>query len=115
MITNWLMPRDRSAWGKERPPWDAQRRKIVQASVRACSVHHPDFPQWQRWLVVARHQGGSPWYLLTTEMVETEERAWAVVLAYARWWQIEMSWRNCQSALRMQRPWVWGWEQRLTR
>lgn len=109
----WKIMQGKRAWGKGRPLWDATRRKIVQASVLACPVHHPDFAQWQLWLVVARRQGGSPWYLLTTEAVETEEQAWAVVLAYARRWQIEMSWRNCKSELSMQSPRVWGWEERL--
>jgi hypothetical protein len=109
----WKIMQGKRAWGKGRPLWDAKRRKIVQASVLACPVHHPDFPQWQLFLVVARRQGGSPWYLLTTEVVETEEQAWAVVLAYARRWQIEMSWRHCKSELSMQSPRVWGWEQRL--
>lgn len=49
----------------------------------------------------------------TNEPIETEEQAWAVVLAYARRWQIELSWRNCKSELGMQSPRVWGWEERL--
>jgi hypothetical protein len=79
----WNILQGKRAWGKGRPLWDAKRRTIMQASVLACPVHHPDFPEWQLWLVVARRQGGSPWYLLTTATVETEEQAWAVVLAYA--------------------------------
>jgi len=109
----WKMVQGKRAWGKGRPLWDAKRCKHVQASVLACPVTHPDFPQWSLWLVVGRRQGGTPWYLLTNEPVETEEQAWAVVLAYARRWQIELSWRNCKSELGMQSPRVWGWEERL--
>jgi hypothetical protein len=95
----WKMVQGKRAWGKGRPLWDAKRCKHVQASVLACPVTHPDFPQWSLWLVVGRRQGGTPCYLLTNEPVETEEQAWAVVLAYARRWQIELSWRNCKSEL----------------
>ena len=109
----WKIVQGKRAWGKGRQLWDARRRKLVQASVFACPVTHPDFPQWQLWLVIGRRQGGTPWYLLTDEPVETEEQAWAVVLAYARRWQIELAWRNCKSELGMQSPRVWGWQERL--
>jgi hypothetical protein len=26
-------------------------------------VHHPDYPDQQLWMVIARRKGGSPWYL----------------------------------------------------
>ncbi len=109
----WKIVQGKRAWGKGRPLWDARRRNHVQASVFACPVTHPDFPRWQLWLVVGRRQGGTPWYLLTNEPIETEEQAWAVVLAYARRWQIELAWRNCKSELGMQSPRVWGWQERL--
>ena len=109
----WKMLQGKRAWGKSRPLCDVRRRTFVQASVLACPVFHPDYPQWPLWLVVGRRQGGMPWYLLTNEPVETEEQAWAVVLAYARSFQIELAWRNCKSELGMQSPRVWGWEERL--
>jgi hypothetical protein len=108
----WKIVQGKRAWGS-RLLWDARRRKWVQASVLACPVHHPDYPQMQLYLVVGRRQGGTPWYLLTNEVVETEEQAWDVVLAYARRWQIELAWRNCKSELGMQSPRMWGWEERL--
>ena len=38
-------------------------------------------------------QGRQPWYLLTNEPVATLEEAWRIVFAYARRWQIEMTYR----------------------
>jgi hypothetical protein len=45
--------------------------------------------------------------------VETEADAWKVVMAYARRWQIELTWKTCKSELGMQSPQVWDWETRL--
>jgi hypothetical protein len=65
------------------------------------------------WLVVARSKRGrEPWYLLTSDVIRTAEDAWAVVLAYARRWQIEQSWRYNKSELGCESPRVWRWERR---
>ena len=45
--------------------------------------------------------------------MQTEADAWKVVLAYARRWQIELTWKSCKSELAMQSPRVWDWESRL--
>ncbi len=45
--------------------------------------------------------------------MESEADAWKVVMAYARRWQIELTWKTCQSELGMQSPHVWDWETRL--
>src|SRR5207248_3394045 len=58
-------------------------------------------------------EGGEPWYLLTNERVETTADAWNVVLAYARRWQIEMTFRNLKSELAIQSLRVYDWEGRL--
>jgi hypothetical protein len=108
----WKLVQGKRAWGS-RPLWDAKRGKWITASVLAIAVFHPDHPGWPLWLVVARRQGGSPWYLLTSEKIETEEQAWAVVLAYARRWQIELSFKHCKSEFSFQSPRVWTWEERL--
>lgn len=71
----------------------------------AFPVRHPDHPDLPLWLV-ARRKGSTPWYLLTSEPVESEEQAWKVVMAYARRWQIELMWKMCKSELGMQSPQV---------
>jgi hypothetical protein len=63
--------------------------------------------------VVARRGGGeSPWYLLTTEPAATPEQAWAVVLAYAARWTIELSWRYGKAELALESPRLWTLERR---
>jgi len=51
--------------------------------------------------------------LLTNEEVETEEHAWKIVFAYARRWQVEMSFRSLKSELAIQSLRVYDWEVRL--
>jgi hypothetical protein len=108
----WKIAQGKKAWGS-RGLWDARRRKWISASVLAFPVRHPDHPDLPLWLVVARRKGSTPWYLLTSEPVETAGDAWRVVLAYARRWQIEVMWKTCKSELGMQSPRVWDWETRL--
>jgi hypothetical protein len=43
----------------------------------------------------------------------TEQDAWNVVFAYARRWQIEMTWRYNKSELACESPRLWSWENRL--
>jgi hypothetical protein len=63
-------------------------------------------------VVARRGQGQEPWYLLTSEPLRTVEDAWQIVYAYARRWQIEMSWRYGKSELAMESPRLWDWERR---
>jgi len=93
--------------------FDAVHRRNVEGSVLFFPVTHPDFPDWPLTLVVGRRKGGTPWYLLTNEVVETAADAWKVVMAYARRWQIEMTFRNLKSELAIQSLRVYDWEGRL--
>jgi hypothetical protein len=107
----WQVARGKRSWGS-RDLWDGRRHCWRTTRVLALPVTHPAYPQ-QLWLVVARRGGGeSPWYLLTTESVQSVEQAWAVVLAYARRWQIELTWRYGKSELAMESPRQWTWERR---
>ena len=54
-----------------------------------------------------------PWYLITTESVETSQQAWQIIFAYARRWQIEMSLRFTKSELAFESPRLQSWESRL--
>lgn len=81
--------------------------KMRQHGVVSLPVRHPDYPG-PLWLVVSRPGAGrAPWYLLTSEPAATAEQAWAVVFAYARRWQIEMTFRFGKSGLALQSPRVW--------
>jgi hypothetical protein len=75
-------------------------------------VRHPDYPEQQLWLVIARRKGGLPWYLLTNEPITSAEDAWGIMFAYARRWQIELTWRENKSELAFQSPRLWHWEPR---
>jgi hypothetical protein len=64
------------------------------------------------WLVAARVKGKESWYLLTSEVVPNAEKAWEIVFAYAKRWEIEEFWRYTKSELGIQSPRVWTWERR---
>ncbi len=93
--------------------FDAVHRRNVEGSVLFFPVTHPDYPDWSLTLVVGRRKGGTPWYLLTNEVVATAEDAWRVVMAYARRWQIELAFRNLKSELAIQSLRVYDWQGRL--
>lgn len=113
-VPAWRVAQGLRAW-EQRLLWDAQRHVERRMGVLA-------IPVWRRddrlraqplWLVVARRgQGQEPWYLLTTESVTTTEQAWRIVYAYARRWQIELTWRYGKSELALESPRVWSWERR---
>jgi hypothetical protein len=108
----WQITRGKRSWA-QRQVWDARRHQWYQAGVLAVPVRHPDYQQ-PLWLVVSRPgKGRLPWYLLTADPIETEEDAWRVVFAYARRWQIEMTWRYCKSELAFESPRLRLWDQRL--
>jgi hypothetical protein len=115
-------------WGEARKAWEIARGKraqgyrhlrdprtkqVIKVGIVVVPVTLVDHPQ-PLWLVVARlGQGREPWYLLTNEEIHTLADAWAVVLAYARRWQIEEVWRASKSELAFESPRVMDWEVRL--
>jgi hypothetical protein len=111
----------RNAWritqGKRsqdhREIWDARRGCFRKTGVVVVPVTHLQFDQ-PLWLVVSRpSKGRQPWYLLTNEPINSLEEAWRIVFAYARRWQIEMTYRYSKTELAMERPRLWCWERRL--
>jgi hypothetical protein len=78
------------------------------------SLRNPWEYEQALWLVVSRPgKRQPPWYLVTTEPIVTEQDAWSIVFAYARRWQIEMTWRYSKSELACESPRLWSWENRL--
>lgn len=114
-------------WAEERKAWEIARGKRSwdlrwlhdrrsgarqKVGVVALSVTHPRHAR-PLWLVFARPgKGHEPWYLLTSDRIETAADAWQVVHADARRWQIEMSWRYNKTELAMESPRLWTWERR---
>jgi len=108
----WQITRGKRSWA-QRQVWDGRRKQWFQAGVVAAPVRHPAYEQ-DLWLVVSRPgKGQPPWYLVATEPIVTEQDAWNVVFAYARRWQIEMTWRYNKSELACESPRLWSWEHRL--
>ena len=93
--------------------WDARRRCWRKTGLIFAPVRHPAH-EAPLWLVVARPgKGREPWYLLTNEPLATVEDAWRIVLAYARRWQVEMTYRYAKTELAIQSPRLWFWHNRL--
>lgn len=108
----WKIVRGKRSW-EYRMIWDAGRRCLRKTSVIALPVHLPE-DERPLFLVVSRPGSGrKPWYLLTTEPVDTPQQAWQIVFAYARRWQIEMSLRFTKSEMAFESPRLQAWEARL--
>jgi hypothetical protein len=107
----WQIARGKRSWG-HRYLWDPHARQYRKVGVLALPVQHPEYDV-PLWLVVARCRGRhEPWYLLTTEAIHTEADAWKVVRAYARRWQIELTFRYTKSELALESPRLWKWANR---
>jgi len=91
--------------------WDARRRCQRKVGVIAFPVSDATHQQ-NLWLVVARRKGQSPWYLLTSETIRSSEDAWNIIHAYARRWQVEMSFRYTKTGLAFESPRLAGWHER---
>jgi len=108
----WQLATGKKAWDKKLV-YDTHARQQRSISILALPVRHPLLMS-TLWLVVARSgHGREPWYLLTSEKVETKEDAWKVYFAYHRRWQVEMAFRFNKCELAMQSPRLWSWENRL--
>jgi hypothetical protein len=108
----WEITRGKRSMG-HRMLWDSRRGCQRKTGIYYCQVSHPE-SSTPLWLVVSRPgKGRSPWYLLTNEPIEDVDDAWRFVLAYARRWQIEMTYRYAKCELAMESPRLWSWENRL--
>jgi hypothetical protein len=108
----WELTRGKRSW-EHQLVWDFHRRCNRKTGIVAIPVSHPEY-DGRLWLVVSRPgKGRSPWYLLTNEPVDSAQDAWHVVFAYARRWQVEMSYRYAKSELAMESPRLWRWENRI--
>ncbi len=96
-----------------RDVYDSKHRCMRKTGIIVTPVALPDQPTQPLWLVVARPgEGRTPWYLLTSDPIRSNEDAWRVVFAYARRWQIEMSIRFTKSELAFECPRLLLWEHR---
>lgn len=114
-------------WGEARKAWEIARGKraqgyrhlrdprtkqLLKVGIVVIPVTLLDHAQPLTLVVARLGKGREPWYLLTNEPIRTLADAWAVVLAYARRWQIEEVWRASKSELAFESPRVYDWEVR---
>lgn len=119
LLDNWGEERKASAIGRGKRSQsyrylrDTRTKQLLKAGVVVVPVTLIDQAQ-PLWLIIVRlGKGREPWYLLTADPIHTLAEAWAIVLAYARRWQIELMWRYSKSELAFESPRVWEWEVRL--
>lgn len=100
---------------KSRLVKDKERKKVKSVSVAWAAVRHPEYPDQQLFLVIARdkHNYNPPMYLLTSLPVTCAKQAWEVVYSYMHRWDIEQAFRFGKSELAMQSPRLWFWHNRL--
>lgn len=114
-------------WGEQRKAWqiargkrsqdyrylrDPRTKQLLKVGVLAIPVTLLDHPQPLTLVVARLGNGREPWYLLTAEACRTRGEVWAIVLAYARRWQIELVWRYSKSELAFESPRVEEWDVR---
>jgi hypothetical protein len=111
-VPAWQITRGKKSWS-QRLVREGHTGRVYEAGVLAAPVRHPDLPEVPLWLVVSRpRQGLEPWYLLTSEPVETAEQAWRMVFAYSRRWQVETAFRYNKTELSLESPRLWSLERR---
>jgi len=92
--------------------WDTRARSLRPYGLNVVPMRHPGYA-CPLWVVVARPGNGrEPWYLVTNEPVVSLEHGWKLVFAYARRWQIELTFRYNKCELGMESPRVWKGENR---
>jgi hypothetical protein len=107
----WEIARGKRSW-EQRMVWDARRHCHRKIGILAFPVFDPVHQQ-PLWLVISRQGAGKkPWYLLTSEPVDTPEQAFHIILMYARRWQVEMSLRFEKAELGLESLRVFSWEVR---
>jgi hypothetical protein len=112
----WHFTRGLRSWD-EQYFQDRRRGEAFPVGIVAVCLQHPHYARTPLWLVVVRSKTTKgrrePWYLLTNEPIESAADAWRVMEAYARRWQIEMTFRYTKSELALESPRLWSWERRL--
>ncbi len=95
--------------------WDSRAKSHLKRSLLWIPCRHPYYPDQPLTLIICRpgKQGRQPWYLLTNEVIENDQRAWQMVFAYAKRWQIEQSFRFNKAELAMESCRLWFWHNRM--
>jgi hypothetical protein len=90
---------------------DSHTGEKMPADLIWTPVRHAGYAS-QLYLIKARVKK-QIWYLITNELVQSEEDAWKIFFCYKRRWQIETSFRYEKSELALESPRVWSVENLL--
>jgi len=95
--------------------YDKERKKYKRVSIGWGKVTHPQYPEYQLFLVVARDKNSyeAPMYILTSMPIENIKDAWEVFFSYIHRWEAEQGFRFLKSELGLESPRLWFWENRL--
>ena len=98
-----------------RKVWDKERKEHKKVSVVYMPVQEPIINEKQLYLVIVRDKkkGRKPIYFLTDVPIDTNGMAWMVLRSYMKRWDVEQVFRFGKSAMAMESPRLWFWENRL--
>jgi len=91
--------------------WDSPTGQKLPCDIWWAPVRHTSYAYSLYVVKVRVHK--KVWYLITNELIKTQEQAWEIVLAYRRRWKIETAFRYGKSELGMESPRLWDLENRL--
>lgn len=94
---------------------DKQRKTQKRISIAWARVEHPQFPEQQLYLVIARDKNTyhSPMYILTSLPIQKPADAWEILASYIHRWEVEQGFRFLKAEMGLESPRLWLWENRL--
>ena len=95
--------------------WDPYRKEMKKVGIVYFPVRDPAFPDKQLYMVILRDKrpGIKPIYFLTSVKIDTNGMAWAVADAYMKRWDVEQVFRFGKTAMGIQSPRLWFWQNQL--
>jgi len=95
--------------------WDKERKQHRNIGIIYRKVAHPDFPNQPLYLIIirAKRKGQPPMYLLTNVRIDSIGMAKSILFAYIKRWDIEQTFRFGKTAMAMEAPRLWRFENRI--
>lgn len=95
--------------------WDPYRKEMKKVGIVYFPVRDPEFPDKQLYMVILRDKrpGIKPIYFLTSVKIDTNGMAWAIANAYMKRWDVEQVFRFGKTAMGIESPRLWFWENQL--
>jgi hypothetical protein len=94
---------------------DNRRKNRKYITLAWAPVQHPQFPDKQLYLIIARDKKNynSPLYILTSIEITNAKIAWEILFSYFHRWEAEQGFRFLKSEMAIESPRLWFWENRL--